>query len=257
MTGWPAIGVVVAVSAITLGVPLALYALLTRKRRAALREIRENSQSRGWKFRFRHWTGNPIAFRIEGHSRTGLSLVMKSGGSSGYEAGWNATLSLGFPELAGEPDVAVLPRSAAGRDIAPRGVSPEMQARVEAFSGLAASAIRLLQEGKEMPSGLAAFDAVYRVLRLGVSWQPLVDAKLAERIIAWPIEAYALHAMLAWRDPFGFYIQARLPAPPNWATISYVVDLADDLCARLPAGKMAGPPKGMLDQFLAGILSRR
>lgn len=257
MIGWPAIGAILAVLAVTLGLPLAIYAALTKKRRAAMREIREKSLARGWKFRFRHWTGNPTAFNIEGRTRTGLALLMKSGASSGYEAGWNATLSLRFPELAGEPDVAVLPRSAAGRDFAPRGIAPEMQARVEAFSGLGASAIRLLEQGKETPSGVAAFDAAYRVLRLGVSWQPLVDAKLAERIIAWPTEAYALHAMLAWRDPFGFHMQARLPAPPNWATICYVVELADDLCARLPAGKMAGPPKGILDQFLAGILSRR
>src|SRR5690242_11856751 len=257
MTGWPAIGVILAVSVATLGLPLAMYVLLTSKRRAAMREIRSNADTHGWKFRFSHWTGNPTAFRIDGRGRDGASFVMKSGASHGYEAGWSATLSLRFPELAGEPDVAVLPRNAGGRDFAPRGVSPELQARVEAYSGLAASAIRLLQEGKETPSGVATFDAAYRVLRLGVSWQPLVDAKLAERIIAWPTEAYALHALLAWRDPFGFHVHARLPAPPNWATICYVVELAEDLCARLPAGKIAGPPKGMVDQFLAGILSRR
>jgi hypothetical protein len=257
MTGWPAIGVFVAVFVVTLGLPLALYVALTRRRRAAMREIRLNSDARGWKFQFSHWTGNPTAFRIDGHGRTGLSFVLKSSASSGYEAGWNATLSLRFSELAGEPDVAVLPRNAGGRDFAPRGVPPKLKARVEAYSGLAASAIRLLEEGKETPSGEAKFDAAYRVVRLGVSWQPLVDAKLAERIMAWPSEAYALHALLAWRDPFGFHIHARLPAPPNWATICYVVELADDLCARLPAGKMAGPPKGIVDQFLAGILSRR
>lgn len=257
MTGWPAIGVIFAVSAGTLGLPLALYALMTRKRRAAMREIRANADARNWKFRFRHWTGNPTAFRIDGRGRDGATFVMKSGTSHGYETGWSATLSLRFTELAGEPDVAVLPRSAAGRDFAPRGVPPKLKARVEAYSGLAASAIRLLEEGKETPSGLATFDAAYRVLRLGVSWQPLVNAKLAERIMAWPTEAYGLHALLAWRDPFGFHMQARLPAPPNWATIYYVVELADDLCARLPAGRMAGPPKGIVDQFLAGILSRR
>lgn len=259
MTGWPALAVVAGVLAFVLGVPLGLYALLTKKRRAAMSEIRARAAERGWKFRVRRWLGDPTAFRIEGRSRSGLSLVMRTRGSSDYEHGWNATLSVGFPELAGEPDVAILPRGKAGN--APfemRGaLSPKLEASVAAFSGLAASALRLWQEGKETASGVEAFDAAYRVLRLGVSWQPLVDAKLAERMLAWPTEAYALHSMVAWRDPFGFHVEARLPAPANWATICYVVDLAEDLCARLPAGKSPAPPKGIVDEVVARFLGRR
>jgi hypothetical protein len=248
----------VVIAALTCGVPLLLYVLLTRKQRAALGAIREGTEARGWKFRARHWTGNPSAFRIDGRNRSGLRVTLKSGAARGYDPGWNATLKIKFPDLAGEPDVAVLPRSTA-RDsgLKMRGVSSDVQAKVAAFSGLAASAIRLMREGKETPTGFAAFDKTYQVSSLGVSWQPLVDARLAERIIAWPNDVVALHTLLAWRDPSGFSLEARLPAPPNWATICYVVALAENLSARLPAGRAVAQPKGIFDQFVTGILGKR
>jgi hypothetical protein len=185
-------------------------------------------------------------------------MALKSGSSRGYDPGWNATLSLRFPELAGEPDVALFPRSA-GRDfgVKLRGVSPDVQAKVAAISGITASAIRLMREGRECPSGFAAFDKTYQVSCLGVSWQPPVNVRLAERILSWPNDAVGLHTLLAWRDPRGFCVEVRLPAPPNWATICYVVSLAEDLCARLPAGRAVEPPKGIVDQVVMGILSRR
>jgi hypothetical protein len=250
--------VLALIAALTIGLPLALYALLTRKQRAAMHEIRDSARARGWSFRMRHWTGNPAACRLDGRSRSGLAIIIKTGSAGGYDPGWNATLTVRFPEMAGEPDVAILPRSA-GRSsgITLRGVSPDIQAKVAAFSGLAASAIKLIREGKESPSGCAAFDKMYQVSSLGVSWQSLVDARLAERIISWPNDIVALHTLLAWRDPFGFYLEARLPAPPNWATISYTMSLAEDLCARLPAGRTVAQPKGVLDQFLMGIMGRR
>jgi hypothetical protein len=246
------------IALLTVGFPLALYTLFTRKQRVTLDGIREGARARGWTFRMRHWTGNPVAFRIEGPSRNGRSMVIKSGSSRGYDPGWNATVSLRFPELGGEPDVALFPRSA-GRDygVKLRGVSLDVQAKVAAISGITASAIRLMREGKESLSGFAPFDKAYQVSFLGVSWQPLVDARLAERIISWPNDAVGLHTLLAWRDPLGFCVEARLPAPPNWATICYVVSLAEDLCVRLPGGRTVGPPRGIVDQLVVGILNRR
>jgi len=247
-----------AIAALTIGLPLALYALLTRKQRAAMHAIRDSARTRGWSFRMRHWTGNPAACRMDGRSRSGLAIIIKTGSARGYDPGWNATLTVRFPDMAGEPDVAVLPRSASrSSGITLRGVSPDIQAKVAAFSGLAASAIKLMREGKESPSGFAPFDKMYQVASLGVSWQPLVDPRLAERIISWPNDIVALHTLLAWRDPFGFYLEARLPASPNWATISYTVSLAEDLCARLPAGRTVSQPRGFLDQLLMGIIGRR
>jgi len=250
--------VLAVLAAVTLGLPLGLYFLLTRKRRAAMQEIRNGAEQRGWKFRLRHWTGNPTAFRMDGRGRSGLRMVVRSRSAGGYDPRWNATLTVRFPELAGEPDVAVLPRRL-GFDSGAKlqGISPTMREKVAAFSGLAASALRLIQEGKDSPTGVPSFDAAYQVLSLGVSWQPLVDERLAEGILAGPGNGAAIHAMLIWRDPFGFCVEARLPAPPNWATICYVVGLAEDLCARLPAGKMPGPPKGILDELLMRIMGLR
>jgi hypothetical protein len=246
------------VAALTVGTPLVLYVLLTRKQRSALRAIREGAEARAWRFTARHWTANPSAFRIDGRTRSALRITLKSGAARGYDPGWNATLKVKFPDLAGEPDVAILPRSTA-RDsgLKMRGVSPDIQAKVAAFSGLAKSAIRLAREGKETPTGFAPFDKTYQVCSLGVSWQPLVDARLAERIIAWPNDVVALHTLLAWRDAFGFSLEARLPAPPNWATICYVAALTEDLSARLPAGRAVAAPKGILDQFVTAILGKR
>jgi hypothetical protein len=243
---------------LTIGVPVCLYLLVTRKRRASLNEIRDSARARGWNFRMRHWTGNPTAFRIDGRSRTGLRMLIKSGSAGGYDLGWNATLSLRFPELAGEPDVLILPRSTSyDSGVKMRGIAVEVQSKVAAFSGLAASAIRLLREGRETATGYARFDKAYQLSTLGVTWQPLVDARLAERIVSWPGDVVPLHTLLAWRDPFGFYFEARLPAPANWATICYAVRLAEDLSARLPAGRMAEPPKNVVDRLIMAVMGKR
>lgn len=258
MNKWPPLAILGVMIAIVFGLPLVLYFLLTRKRRASMHEIREGAEARGWKFSVRHWTGNPTAFRIDGRTRSGLSLVMKSASARGYDPGWNSTLTVRFPELAREPDVTIIPRRMShDSGLSLRGVSADVQAKVAAFSGLAASAIRLLREGKETPTGVSQFDKDYQVLSLGVSWQPLVDAKLAQKIVNWPADAASMHALLVWRDPFAFHVEARLPAAPNWATICYLVGVAEELCARLPAGRMAAPPKGLVDQLIMGILGRR
>jgi len=258
MHGLQPLTVLLVIVALTIGLPVFLYLLLTRKRRATVHDVRDNARARGWHFQMRHWTGNPVAFRLDARSRTSLRMVIKSGSARGYDPGWNATLSVRFPELAGEPDVLIMPR-ATSRDsgVKMRGVSQETQAKVAAFSGLAASAIRLLREGRETSTGCAAFDQAYQLSTLGVSWQPLVDARLAERMVSWPAGAVALHTLLAWRDPFGFYIEARLPAPPNWATICYLVGLAEELCARLPAGRSVEPPKNMVDRLIMAVMGKR
>jgi hypothetical protein len=258
MNGLQPVIILACVAAATVGTPMGLYLLLTRKRRATLHAIRDSAQARDWNFRMRHWTGNPVAFRIAGRTRSGLRMLLKSGSARGYDPGWNATLSIRFPELAGEPDVLLVPRTTSRNSgVKMRGVSPEMQAKVAAFSGLAASAIRLLREGRETVTGYPAFDKAYQLSTLGVSWQPLVDGRLAERIVSWPIDIVALHTLLAWRDPFGFYVEARLPAPPNWATICYLAGLAEELCARLPAGRAVEPPRSVVDRLITAVMGKR
>jgi len=65
---------IVAVAfAITIGLPVGLYVLLTRGRRRAMREIRQGAEGQGWRYRLRHWQGNPTAFRIDGRTHSGLA----------------------------------------------------------------------------------------------------------------------------------------------------------------------------------------
>jgi hypothetical protein len=154
-------------------------------------------------------------------------------------------------------DFAVLPRDSAGRDSALAGsaVPPGVENRVAAVSGAAASAIGFFRDAREFPSGLPAFDAAYQALALPrhIS-QPPVDPALAGRILSWPADAIAPHSVLAWRDPFGFHIHARLPSTPNQATVTYFVALAEDFCARIPAPAMSPAPSGFVDRLVARFL---
>ena len=132
---------------------------------------------------------------------------------------------------------------------------PDVQARVAAFGGTATSAVGFFRDARELPSGLPAFDAAYQVLAFPqrVRQSP-IDAALAERVLRWPADAVAAHSVLAWRDPFGFHFQARLPGAPNWASITYFLDLAEGLCARLPAPVPTPPPQGFVDRLVARFL---
>src|SRR5260370_41808954 len=94
--------IVVVGFAIVLGLPVGLYALLTRGRRRAMREIRRGAEAQGWRYRLRHWQGNPTAFRIDGKTHSGLSWVMTSGSTRGYDKGWSTVLRLRVPILGGE-----------------------------------------------------------------------------------------------------------------------------------------------------------
>jgi hypothetical protein len=106
-----------------------------------------------------------------------------------------------------------------------------------------------------VPSGLAAFDAVYQVLA-GPDYlhQPPVDASLAQRLLIFPADAIPPRSVLAWRDPFGFQMQARLPAPANWATVCHLVTVAEELCIRMPrpVTSLDAPP--LIDRVIGRIL---
>jgi hypothetical protein len=199
----------------------------------------------------------PTAFRIDGGTENGLAWILKCGGTSGYDRGWCVRLGLRFPILAGETDLTVMPRDPTGHNSPPLGgaVASEVQARLAAFSAAGAGAIGFFQSAREFPSGLRAFDEVYQVLALPrqIRHAPL-DPALAERILHWPADAIAPHSVLVWRDPFGLYLQARLPATPNWATVSYFLALAEDFCVRLPAPEVSPAPRGFLDRLIARVL---
>jgi hypothetical protein len=256
MKSIPPVLIVAGLFAIVLGLPFCLYALLTRGQRRTTREIRKAAAARGWRYRRRRWQGNPTAFRIDGQTESGLPWVLTSGTSSGYDRGWSARMVLRFPTLEGETDIAVLPHTGNGQDrnLTGSAIPAAAEARLATWSGTLAGAVAFLRDSQEAPSGLSSFDAAYEVLLLPRIPRSPIDAALAARILAWPAEAVTPHSVLAWRDLYAFEFQVRLPAPPNWATVAYFPDLADDWVARLPAPVRSSVSPRMFDRLLDRFL---
>lgn len=245
-----------------LGLPIGLYALLTRGRRRSLREIRLRANEQGWKFRLRRWAGGPTAFQINGSTQNGLNWVLKTigAGTETYSPGWNAEVHVLFPFRAGKEDFAILPRDTNGRPGGPLLKSPlkseisaAVQTRVSAFSPAFGGAVEFFREATELSCGLPAFDAAYQILAVPQEFQQPVDAELAARILHWPEEAIAPRSALIWRDPFGFHFKVRLPAPANWPTVSYSLGLAEQFALRLPAGSVPPTPPSLVDRVVAGL----
>src|SRR6267154_3659874 len=135
VTRIPPLLALIAGFAIVLGLPIGLYVLLTRGRRRAMREIRQGAEERGWRYKLRHWQGNPTAFRVEGATRSGLNWIMKSGGTRGYNKNWTTVLGLHVPILGGEMDVTILPREPGhASSTASMAITPAAEARVAAFN---------------------------------------------------------------------------------------------------------------------------
>ena len=257
MNMFPPIVIVIGFCAAFFGLFFGLYALLTRGRRRSMREIRCAAREHGWKYQLRHWQGNPTAFRIDGQTQGGLPWTIKSSSTSSYQRGWSATLALRFPTLGGEMDFAILPREAGFSSSKPGAgdISAAVQTRVANFSGVAADAVAFLREAREVPSAVAAFDATYQVLVLPERIQHApVGPALAKRILDWPGEAIHPHSVLAWRDPFGLVFEARLPAPANWATVSYLLTLGEELCEPLPAPEVSPAPRTLVDRVIARVV---
>jgi hypothetical protein len=239
-----------------LGLPLGLYALLTRGRRRTMREIRAGTRQQDWQFQ-RRWIsrGDPTQFDIRGRTHGGLQWIMTSRGTSLNNRGWSVGLKLRFPMLGGQTDLAIMPREHRAGDVAVLAAkaSPEALAKIAKFSGAAAGAVGFLKDAQESPTGMAGFDAAYQVLTTKDLRQPLVDASLARRMLEWPADTIQPHSLLAWRDPFGLNVEARLPGPPNWATVSYLAALAEDFTARVPPATPS-LPGGFVDRLAANFL---
>lgn len=241
---------------VCLGIPLSLYALLTRGQRRRTREIRIAAREHGWTYRRRRWTGDPTAFHIDGSTANGLMWIITSSQAGGYDRGWTVRLEIRFPTLGGKPNFAIEPRESgtqSGRALT-SAMPKSLDARIAAFSGVIADEANFYREARELPSGTPAFDAAYQVLGLleQLPHSP-VNQALAERILAWPREAIQLHSMLGWRDPNGLHLQFRLPGPPNWAAVSYAVSLAEELVSRMPAPISASPPHTLADRIAAHL----
>lgn len=249
--------VVAAIFAVALGLPFSLYAILTRGRRRSMREIRLAAHERGWRYRLRRWQGDPTAFRIDGCFRNGLTWIVRSQGTRGYDRSWTVTLGLVFPTLGGEVDFSVMPREA-GTNLAavPIGeASSKIQAGVRTFSGILASELEFFRNAKEFPSGLPEFDTAYRILALPQQFResPL-NAVLGSQILRWPTGAISPHSLLGWRDPFGVHVKARLLAPANWATVSHLIFVAEELSTRLPGPLPSRAPRTFLDRVFVRLM---
>jgi hypothetical protein len=251
----PPLTIVAAMVVVFLGAIFGLYALLTAGRRRMMREIRTGASARGWRFRLRHWVGDPTSFRIDGRTNSGLDWILKTvgAGSETSRPPWNVRLAVRFPTVGGKVDFVILPREAGDRraGLVVSGVSAAAQAKVAAFSPALGSAIDFFHAATDVPSGLPDFDAAYQVLGLSQQFgQPLI-ADLAVRILHWPEDTIVPHSVLVWRDPFGLHLQVRLPAPANWPTVCYAVGLAEELATRLPAAEMPSAPPSLVDRLIA------
>ena len=249
--------ILAGMAAICLGLPVGLYALLTRRQRRDTREIRREAIERGWKYSVRRWQGNPTAFRIDGQSRSGLPWFVTSGGSGADSSPWRATLAVRFPTLGGEMDFAVMPRGDRGPGLSQlaKGVTPSMEKRVAAFSGAAESAVVFFRDARSIQSGCAAFDAANEMLALPEKMRkPPFEPSLAERALRWPADSVQPHSVLAWRDPFALHFLVRLPGPPNWAAVAHAVSLAEELAQRMPPPEMSPNPPNAVDRIIARVL---
>jgi hypothetical protein len=183
---------------------------------------------------------------------------MRSSGTRGYDRGWSATLGVLFAELGGEADFAFLPRQSAKGvpGLQSGAISAPAQAVIGKFSAALASELEFVRDARELSTGLPAFDAAYQVWALPRQFQrPPLDAALAAQLLSWPAEAISPHSVLAWRDRFGLHLEARLPAPANWATVSHLQLVAEQLSNLLPAPVVPAAPPTFLDRVAARFLN--
>lgn len=261
------LAIVAAAAATTAGMAFGLYALLTLRQRRTTREIRVNAREHGWSYRRRHWQGDPTSFRIDGQTANGLSWIMTTRQSGDNEPRWAVQLDLRFPTLAGEQDFSIEPRehsppaSTLPDSVPPRpgSLGPSMpdgvESRVAAFSEVFAGEIGFYRQARELPSGQSAFDAAYRILVLPerIRRSP-VDAALADRMLNWPANAIRPNSLLCWRSPYGLHLQARLPGPPNWQTVSCLLALGEEMITRIPPPEMAAAPHTLIDCVVARFM---
>ena len=197
--------------AMVIGLSVGLYAYMAQERLRLLQEIRTSATSHLWTFSVSRGYRDPAVFRIHGETFSGLPWNLETG--SGPRSA--IRLELTFPTMRGKSDLAVVPRNDKWE------------------SSLAAPS---LPEAREFPSGLADFDAAYKVL--ANPWQvsnPPVTPELAERLVKWPRNTVTPKPVAAWRDQAGFHVEAHLSRMSNWATIEYLLTLGEDMCAQLPA----------------------
>jgi hypothetical protein len=248
---------VAALVAVVAGLFSGLYALATRRQRQNTREIREGAAARGWRYKKRGWLGDPAFFVIEGPSPGAASWTLKTMPGQNQRIGFSVRLGMRFPVPAGATDVAILPRSEKDQNISmlAQQISPEARARIAAFSSEFANLVDFGRDAHELSIGLPEFDAQYKVLVTSQTWRPFVNTEMAERLLKWPPSAVQPVSVFAWRDPFGFHFQAVFRRQPNWTSVSYLVDVGEQLASRLPSPSASSHVPGLADGIIARFLN--
>ena len=227
-----------------------LYRWLTAERRRTMREIRMQAEARGWTFKIRHWMGNPSAFRIEGRTGSGLAWVAKTESAGESDRGWAQKLTFHFRELAGATDFALVPRGKDDANLKQLEAIPAVwRERIARWSGVFGGAIGFVEKHAEAPAGWPPFDAMYCVLVKAGQNGP-VDSRVARQVMEWPAGAVAAKEVAAWRGPFGFHLEMRLPGMANWATVEHAASVVEEIVKRLPPAEPAEAPRGFVDKMI-------
>jgi hypothetical protein len=250
----PPLLLVALMAAAMFGLISGLYRFLTRRQREIVQEIRDHAEQNGWQYHKRRWSGNPTTFRIEGHNSSGVPWVLKSAGAGDNAHGWSMELTVRYPTVAGETDVAIIPRDEKHTRAA-LAASAQAESWVSRVSQTLAGAVHFISHSQESPSGFEPFDYAYQVLLVPESSRkPLVDSALAKKWLNWPGDSVPVHSLLAWRDPFGFVVEARVVGPANWATVSYLLDLGEELVRRMPVGNVPAGPQHAMDRMIGKVV---
>ena len=177
---------------------------------------------------------------------------MRTSATEGYDQGWSNCVGVRFPTLGGEQDLLIEPRAGANKlKTIEAGAARKAIERVETFSSTAAGFARTMQLESSALAGCPDFDAAYRIAGPpAASGGSLIDPDIARRFLNWPPHAIQPHSLLVWRDPYGLHVQARLPAPPNWAALHHLIDLATDIARRLPRGRPERGKAGVIDRLI-------
>ena len=203
LVGIELFGVVIVIS-------IGLFVTLARKRLRSLQEIRASVENLSGVFSAEHGDRDTAAFGLEGKTLKGVPWTLRTGGP-GEDSG--CRLELTFPTLCGDSDLVVVPRDQTWESAVPT---------------------HSMLDAREFPSGLADFDAAYKVLvpPRQMSIPPLNPA-LAERFVKWPGDTAAPNPVAAWRDESGFHVEAHL-SRMSWASVEHLLNLGEDMCERLP-----------------------
>jgi hypothetical protein len=201
--------------------------------------------------------GKPTAFRMAGRTAAGQPWQLLCSPLAPARAGWTHTLTLHLPGLGGDMDWAVAPRRVPASPVAALVLrrNPGGLGWMVPFSTQAAAIQTFCREAKELPSGLAGFDAEFKVLARNFRpGRPAVGQAQAEAFWHWPPGEQEPLAIVGWRDCLGLHLQARLVAPPTRKVVVHFLELGEGCARELPSPFRSTKGPAGLDRLVAKLL---